>query len=70
MRVLTIGACIVAGAVLLMTWMLVLSGPLPHVGELGRGVNVALFLGGTALLLVGIVLAVMTRRSSRRTHGR
>jgi hypothetical protein len=66
MRTLSIGGCIGAGAVLLTAWMLVLAGQYMPDGDLGRGINVALFLGGTALLLAGIVLAVMTLRSAGR----
>ncbi|MEN2740537.1 hypothetical protein ABCS02_22315 [Microbacterium sp. X-17] len=66
MRALTIAGFIGAGAILLTTWMLVVSRQLTQLGDADRGLNVVLFLGGTILLLAGIVLAVILTRSPRR----
>lgn len=70
MRILTIGGLIGAGAVLLLAWMLAVAGTSAPAGAVARELNVVLFLGGTALLLIGIVVAVTTMRAGRRTGGR
>lgn len=69
MRVITIGFCVGAGALLLAAWVLALFGTIPPLASSARGMNVVLFLGGTGLLLTGIVVAVTALRPRRRIRG-
>jgi hypothetical protein len=66
---MTIGACVGTGLLLLLLWMLLLTGHLEQAGDLGRGANLVFFVGGTVLLMAGTIVAALGV-GRRRSPGR